>query len=144
MIKKYLTACAILMLSFSATSAFAVADASGSSQIQWQVEKSWELPNTPLDLVPSLDGKRVFILTDKQQVLVYTNTGDLLGKLDVKQGVSAIDIAPRGEKLYLMNDKDKSFTSLTMDYVVNINTAGSPFLGKADAPVTIAVFTDFQ
>ncbi len=144
MIKKYLTVCAVLMLSFSATSALAVGDASGSSQIQWQEEKSWELPNKPLDIVHSLDGKRVFILTDQQNVLVYTAGGDLIGKLDVKKGVSAIDIAPRGEKLYLMNDKDKTFTSLSMDYIVNINTAGSPFLGKVDAPVTIAVFTDFE
>lgn len=144
MIKKYLTVCAVLMLSFSATSALAVADASGSSQIQWQEEKSWALPNKPLDIVHSLDGKRVFVLTDQQKVLVYTADGNLVGKLDVKKGVSAIDIAPRGEKLYLMNDMDNTFTSLSMDYIVNINTLGSPFLGKADAPVTIAVFTDFE
>ena len=144
MIKQCLTAGAILMLSFSTTSAFAVADASESSRIQWQVEKSWQLPDKPLDIVYSLDGKRVFILTDQQQVLVYTAAGNLLGKIGVKKGVSSIDIAPRGEKLYLLNEKDNSFTDLSVDYIVDINTSGSPFLGKADAPVTIAVFTDFE
>jgi DNA-binding beta-propeller fold protein YncE len=144
MIKQYITACFILGLSFSTTSAFAVADASESSKVQWQVEKSWNLPAKPLDLVYSLDGKRVFILTDQQQVLVYAATGDLLGKIPVKKGVSAIDIAPRGEKLYLLNENDNSFTDLSVDYIVNINIAGSPFLGKADAPITITVFTDFE
>lgn len=144
MIKRYITACFILGLSFSTTSAFAVADASESSKVQWQVEKNWTLPAKPLDLVYSLDGKRVFVLTDQQQVLVYAATGDLLGKIPVKKGVSAIDIAPRGEKLYLLNANDNSFTDLSVDYIVDINVAGSPFLGKADAPVTIAVFTDFE
>jgi hypothetical protein len=132
------------MLSFSASSAFAVADASSSPGVQWQVENSWELPAKPIDLVYSLDGQRVFILTDQQQVLVYAADGNFLGKIAVKKGVSSIDIAPRGERLYLLNDQDNSFTDLSVDFVVNIDTTGSPFLGNADAPVTIAVFTDFQ
>ena len=132
------------MLSFSTSSALAVADASGATGVQWQVENSWQLPDKPIDLVYSLDGQRVFILTDQQQVLVYDAEGNLLGKIAVKKGVSTIDIAPRGERLYLLNDKDNSFTDLSVDFVANIDVTGSPFLGKADAPVTIAVFTDFQ
>ena len=144
MIKQCLTACAILMLSFSTTSALAVADASDASRVQWQVENSWKLPAKPVDLVYSLDGQRVYILTDQQQVLVYAADGNLLGKIAVKKGVSSIDIAPRGERLYLLNDKDNSFTDLSVDFVVDIDITGSPFLGKADAAVTIIVFTDFQ
>lgn len=132
------------MLSFSTTSALAVADASGASGVQWQVENSWQLPEKPLDLVYSLDGQRVFILTNQQQVLVYDAEGNLLGKITVKKGVSSIDIAPRGDRLYLLNDKDNSFTDLSVDFVVDIDVIGSPFLGKADAAITIAVFTDFQ
>ncbi|RUM40107.1 MAG: hypothetical protein DSY80_10795 [Desulfocapsa sp.] len=144
MIKQCFTACAILMLSFSTSSALAVADASDAPGVQWQVENSWKLPAKPVDLVYSLDGQRVFILTDQQQVLVYAADGNLLGKIAVKKGISSIDIAPRGERLYLLNDKDNSFTDLSVDFVVNIDTAGSPFLGRADAAVTIIVFSDFQ
>ncbi len=142
--KQCIAACAILMLSFSASSALAVADAKSPSRVQWQVEKSWKLPGKPLDIVHSLDGKRVFVLTNQEQVLIYTAAGNLLGKIAVDKGVSAIDIAPRGEKLFLINQTDNSFTNLSVDYVVDINTAGSPFLGKENAPVTIAVFTDFE
>lgn len=142
--KQCIAACAILMLSFSTSSAFAAADTKSPSRVQWQVEKSWKLPGKPLDIVYSLDGKRVFVLTDQEQVLVYTAAGALLGKIAVDKGVSAIDIAPRGEKLFLINQADNSFTDLSVDYVVEINTAGSPFLGKENAPVTIAVFTDFE
>ncbi len=142
--KQTVTACALLLLSFSPALSFAATDNSGSSKIQWQVEKNWKLPDTPLDIVYSLDGKRVFILTDESQVLAYTATGELLGTIPVDKGVSAIDIAPRGEKLYLINKDEKSFSDLSIGFLVEINTTGSPFLGKENAPVTLAVFTDFE
>ncbi len=142
--KQCFAACAILMFSFSTSSAFAAAEAKGVPKIQLQVEKTWKLPEKPLDIVYSLDGKRVFILTDQKQVLVYKADGELLGKIDVEKGVSAIDIAPRGEKLFLINQKDNSFTDISVDFVVNVDIAGSPFLGNVDAPVTLVVFTDFE
>jgi hypothetical protein len=142
--KQCVAACALLMFSFSTSSALAAADAKGLSNVQLQVENKWKLPSKPIDIVYSLDGKKVFILTDQEQVLVYKSAGDLLGKIDVDKGVSAIDIAPRGEKLFLINQKDNSFTAISVDFVVSIDTAGSPYLGNIDAPVTIAVFTDFE
>jgi len=132
------------MLSFSPSLIFAATDTQGASKIQWQVEKSWKLPSTPLDIVYSLDGKRVFILTDQEKVLAYTADGELLGAIPVAKGVSAIDIAPRGEKLFLINQTEKSFSDLSVSFIVNIDTTGSPFLGNENAPVTIAVFTDFE
>jgi hypothetical protein len=142
--KQCLTACAILLLSFSTTSALAAVNAPGQSKVQLQVGKTWKLPAKPLDIVFSLDGKKVFILTEKDQVLVYKADGALLGKIDVDKGVSAIDIAPRGEKLFLINQDNNSFTDLSVDFVVNIDVTGSPYLGQENAPVTIAVFTDFE
>lgn len=142
--KQTITACALLMLSFSPSIVFCAAEPQESSKIQWQVEKSWKLPSKPLDIVYSLDGKRVFILTDQEKVLTYSSEGELLGAIPVEKGVSAIDIAPRGEKLFLINQADNSFSDLSVSFVVNIDTTGSPFLGNENAPVTIAVFTDFE
>lgn len=142
--KQTITACAVLMLSFSPSLIFASTDTKESSKIQWQMEKNWELPSTPLDFVYSLDGKRVFILTDQQKVLIYTNKGELLGKIPVDKGVTAIDIAPRGEKLFLIDQKSNLFSELSVSFIVNVDTTGSPFLGNENAPVTIAVFTDFE
>jgi hypothetical protein len=132
------------MFSFSTSSAFAAADTRKLSKVQLQVEKTWKLPSKPLDIVYSLDGKKVFILTDQEQILVYKAAGELLGKINVAKGVSAIDIAPRGEKLFLINQKNNSFTDISVDFVVSVATAGSPYLGNANAPVTVAVFTDFE
>jgi DNA-binding beta-propeller fold protein YncE len=142
--KQTVTGCALLLTSLVGGQAFAAVNTTPSSGIDWSVVNSWDLPAKPLDIVYSLDGKRVFILTDQQTVLVYDNLGEQTGSIPVDKGVSAIDIAPRGEKLYLINQETKVFSDLTIDFITDINTAGSPFLGLATAPVTIAVFTDFQ
>jgi predicted DsbA family dithiol-disulfide isomerase len=142
--KQIITACTILMASLSAGQAHATTNTAPPSKIDWSVDKTWDLPAKPLDIVYSLDGKRVFILTDQQTVLVYDNLGELTGSIPVDKGVSAIDIAPRGEKLFLINQSTKAFSDLTIDFISDINTEGSPFRGLAKATVTIVLFTDFE
>ena len=142
--KQIITVCTILMASLSAGQAHATTNTAPPSKIDWSVDKTWDLPAKPLDIVYSLDGKRVFILTDQQTVLVYDNLGELTGSIPVDKGVSAIDIAPRGEKLFLINQSTKAFSDLTIDFISDINTEGSPFRGLAKATVTIVLFTDFE
>lgn len=142
--KQIITVCTILMASLSAGQAHATTNTAPPSKIDWSVDKTWDLPAKPLDIGYSLDGKRVFILTDQQTVLVYDNLGELTGSIPVDKGVSAIDIAPRGEKLFLINQSTKAFSDLTIDFISDINTEGSPFRGLAKATVTIVLFTDFE
>lgn len=128
-----------------AAPAFSAADAaSPSSNLKWQVQAQYQLPATPVDLVHSLDGKYVFILTDQHKVLIYSSQGTLEGSVPVDAGVNAIDIAPRAEMLYLINGEKQTFSALSVSFIRDINAARSPFLGPADAPVTIVLFTDFE
>lgn len=142
--KQCIAGCAMLMLSLSTSAVLANASTGGSTKVQLQVENTWKLPDKPLDLVYSLDGQKVFILTDNNQVRVYRAEGKLLGLIDVEDGVNAIDIAPRGGKLYLINEKTNSFTDISVSFMVSIDTKGSPFLGNVNAPVTLTYFTDFE
>jgi predicted DsbA family dithiol-disulfide isomerase len=97
-----------------------------------------------LDIVHSLDGNYVFVLTDQQKVLIYSSQGNLEGTIPVDKGVKAIDIAPRAEMLYLIDSEKNTFAALSIDYFQDINIAGSPFRGPENAPVTIVLFTDFE
>jgi thiol-disulfide isomerase/thioredoxin len=115
-----------------------------ASSLEWEIVQQWQLPASPIDIVHSLDGKYVFVLTNSQQVLIFTPDGKLEGTLPVDEGVTAIDIAPRAELLYLIDSKKNSFSTLTINFVKEINTAGSPSRGPQDAPVTVVLFTDFE
>jgi hypothetical protein len=76
--------------------------------------------------------------------MVYDAAGSLQGKIPVDKGVNAIAIDPLGQYLHLSDGENITFSTIAIDYVLKINTTGAPTKGKLDAPITIAVFSDFQ
>ena len=56
----------------------------------------------------------------------------------------SIETSPNGETILLADKDSNSFNVVTLDYIVDINIAGSPFKGPADAPIVIAEFSCFQ
>lgn len=133
-------ACTLLLVGSQALS---IAYASTPALVA-EKTKNWQVPYKPVDLVQSVDGNTLFVLTENNKVLIYEPNGKLKGSIPVDKGVTAIDTDARGENLLLIDSEKNSFTSLSIDFIVTINTEGSPVLGNVDAPVTIAVFTDFE
>ena len=129
----------------AATPLIASTPSSGTDgSLEWKQLNSLQIPAKAIDFVNSLDGKYVFILTQDHRVLVYDQRGNLQGSIPVEEGVSAIDIAPQGQLLYLI-DTEKDLTStLAISFVVKINTEDSAYKGNVDAPVAIVIFSDFQ
>lgn len=142
---KIVVAAATFLVLSATTALIASTPSSGTDgSIEWKEVNSIQIPAKAIDFVYSLDGKYTFILMQNQRVLVYDQKGDLQGSIPVEAGVTAIDIAPQGQLLYLI-DTEKNLTStLTINFVVNILTTDSAFKGNIDAPVTIVVFSDFQ
>ena len=139
-----LKTCAVSLV--LATSSFA-ADATYTgrdNRLEWTQQESWQVAGKPMEFVHSLDGKYTFILNDQQQVLIYNQQGTLQGTIPVAAGVNAIDIAPQGEFLYLIDKETSRFTSIALDFILDIDTAGSPTKGPEQAPLTMVIFTDFQ
>lgn len=134
----------LIILAFCTLSVTVTGAKSSATGLEWEVLQQWDLPETPLDIVHSLDGKYVFILTADSKVQIYSSQGNLEGAVDVDKGVTGIDIAPRAEMLYLIDGKNKTFSALSINFVREINTSGSPFQGPENAPVTVVVFTDFE
>lgn len=142
--KTSILAGACLLLGSSALQAETISPEGQDNKLEWQVISNWQIDGTPVDLVHSLDGKLVFVLDNQHRVQVYDTNGKLQGRIPVGEGVTAIDIAPQGEALYLIDNKANSFTRVSVGYMYEVDVTGSPIMGKADAPVTVAVFTDFE
>jgi len=141
MMKKTLTLCALLLLP-SLLGAQTLP--SSSESVDWNIKAKWKIDAKPIDLVHSLDNKKVFILADDGNIHVFSAEGAKLGRIPIDKGVTAIDIEPRGNLVYLINGEDNTFTSLTVSFTTTIDVTGSPFLGNENAPVVLAVFSDFQ
>jgi len=118
--------------------------ATPNQTIDTSVMTTWKINAKPVGMVHTLDNKRVFILGDDSKVHVFSAEGSEQGAIPVDAGVTAIDIAPRGEMLYLINQKDNTFTSLSVSFSADIDITGAPFLGNENAPVVLALFSDFQ
>jgi DNA-binding beta-propeller fold protein YncE len=112
--------------------------------LEWETARTFPLGEKPVDIAHSLDGKYAFVLTESNVVMVYDAAGSLQGRIPVDQGVNSIAIDPMGQFLHLSDSKNNTFSTIAIDYVLKINATGSPTKGKLDAPITIAVFSDFQ
>ncbi|RWX50013.1 Protein-disulfide isomerase [Candidatus Electrothrix marina] len=141
--KKTLTLCSLLLLSSSQVLAEDAPAKSGTTLITSPLS-TWQMNVTPVDFAQSLDNKLVFVLGNDSKVHIYSSAdGVEQGSVPVAKETVAIDIAPRGEMLFLV-DSNKNYTALDISFAQDIDTAGSPFLGKEGAPISLVVFSDFQ
>jgi predicted DsbA family dithiol-disulfide isomerase len=141
--KKMLALCALLLLSSSQVMAQNISTKSSTTLITSPLS-TWQMNVTPVDFAQSLDNKLVFVLGNDSKVHIYSSAdGAELGSVPVAKETVAIDIAPRGEMLFLV-DSNKNYTALDISFAQDIDTAGSPFLGKEGAPISLVVFSDFQ
>lgn len=112
--------------------------------VEWSVLSRLQLDTLPIDVAVSLNDKWVFVLNDRGEVLVFSRDGSLKEKIRVGKNIDQIKVGPRENLLYLNSRKNKTVDIVEFDFILKINTADSPFKGPADAPVVIAVFTDFE
>ena len=112
--------------------------------VEWAVRDTLKTDGAPLDVAVSPDRRWTFVLTDRGNVLVYSASGGLQGRISVGRGVSGIQMGPEDETLLLISRENKTIRLIDIEFVRAIDIAGSPFRGPPDAPVVMVVFSDFQ
>ena len=118
--------------------------ATSPATVEWDVAGTLSLKEKPRDAAMSLNGKWIFVLTEKGEILIYSSDGKLEDTISVGKGVEGIKVGPREDLLLLTSGKDKTVQLIILDFIQEINLAGSPVRGNPDAPVAIATFTDFE
>lgn len=115
-----------------------------SDNVELNLYKTLQLDKTPIDVAISPDGRRIFVLTDQGEVVIYSSAGKIEAKIDVGRHVNQLKLGPKGDSLILSSGKNKTVEIVGIDFIQNINVSGSPFKGPEDAPVVVAVFDDFE
>jgi len=116
----------------------------GNALVEWDIPRTLKLEKTPIDVAVSRNGRWIYVLTDQRDILIYSGDGKLNDNISVDKSVDGIKAGPRENVLLLTSRKDKTVQVLVLDFIQDIDVSGSPFKGPADAPVVIAVFSDFQ
>lgn len=112
--------------------------------VEWDTYKTLALDSQPLDIAISKNGDTIFVLTKSGKILIYSANGKLQDIIDVGDQFDQIEAGPSEEWLFLSSRKDKSVEILHVEFIQTIDTSEAPFQGPANAPVVIAVFSDFQ
>ena len=113
-------------------------------EVEWDVKETLKLESPPVDLAVSLNGRYLFVLTDQGSILIYSGDGKLEDKILVGRQVDGIKVGPEEDVLLLTSKKNRTVQIVLLEFIKDIDVSNSPFKGPADAPVEIAVFSDFQ
>lgn len=127
----------VLLLLFGASPALA------ANRVDVRMLRTVSLDANPTQVVATADGQRIYVLTEKGDVQLFSTNGDLIGSFEA--GPDVTGIAPQGaNRLILEMGKQQQLMLIALEPVVQLSTAGAPTLGPADAPVTIVIFDDFE
>jgi DNA-binding beta-propeller fold protein YncE len=136
--KRTMVLLAVLILGGTITMTYATSGA------EWEVQKTLQLESEPIDVAVSPDGRRIFVLDDLGQILIYDSAGSFLDKIVIGKQFDHVTVSPPGDQLILNSRKKKLVQVITLDFIQDINVSGSPFKGSENAPVVIAIFDDFE
>ena len=112
--------------------------------VETSLQNTLRTEAVPIDVAVSPDGRSTFVLTDKGNVVVFDNLGKLKDTINVGAHIDQIEIGPGGERLFATSRQNKTVEIILLDFISRIETGGSVFKGPENAPVTIAVFSEFQ
>jgi hypothetical protein len=106
--------------------------------------KQLAIDKPPLDVETSTDGKLIFVLVPGE-VLIYSDLGSQpTNRIAVDNHFDRLAFAEKLDLLILSSNSSQKVDMLRIDLINQVSTDGSPYMGKADALVTIAVFDDYQ
>ena len=114
------------------------------ADMEWKVLKNINLKATPLDIALSADGQYLFILTPGEVVVFSTQEAKISDRIPVGKEFDRISTFPMINALTITSSKKKSLQIINFEAIYKIDLTGSPFKGPQEAPVIVAVFTDYQ
>lgn len=116
----------------------------GRAEVEWKVLQNIDLKARPLDVAPSADGQRLFILSPGELLIYSLPEGRITDRVTVDSSFDRIVPLSRTDVLTVSSSTKKNLQVVMLENIYKIDVSGLPYQGPKDAPVTIAVFDDYQ
>ena len=114
------------------------------AEVEYNVLKTYKLEDQPVDMAFSANRNEIYVLNPKGELLIYAANGRLTEKINVGKVYDRLQLIQGSDVLFLSSRKDKTIQVIQLEFVQKIDTSGSPYKGSENAPVVIAVFSEFQ
>jgi hypothetical protein len=115
-----------------------------AADLELTERKQLTLDVSPLDIAASADGQWLFILTPGE-IIVYSAFEDKISKgIPIDKAFDSLTYSARDNSLILSSRTDKSVKIIQLELIHQFDNSGLPVQGPENAPVTVAVFGDYQ
>ena len=115
-----------------------------SAELEWTFRKQVPLTAAPLDNAVSTDGQSLYILSEGEIVVYSLTLNKTINTIPIESEYDNIAVSPKGNSLIVTSSTGKSLKIIDLEFIYKIDISGLPLKGPADAPVTVAVFSDYQ
>ena len=115
-----------------------------AADLELTERKQLKLDVSPLDTATSADGQWLFILTPGE-IIVYSAFEDKISKgISIDKGFDRLTYSSKTNSLILSSRSEKTVKIIQLELLHKFDPSGLPFKGPGNAPVTVAVFGDYQ
>ena len=115
-----------------------------AATLDWQEINQIKLEEAPLDVATSADGTWIFVLTQGEVLVYSTAEGHVINRIPVGENFDRLTHSAINNTLILGSGSGKTLKIIQLEVIHTIDISGLPFKGPEHAPVTIAVFGDYQ
>jgi hypothetical protein len=115
-----------------------------AADLELTERKQLKLDVSPLDTAASADGQWLFILTPGE-IIVYSAFEDKISKgIPIDKGFDRLSYSAKTNSLILSSQSEKTVKVIQLELIHKFDLSGLPVKGPENAPVTMAVFGDYQ
>lgn len=115
-----------------------------AADLELTEKKQLKLDVSPLDIATSADGRWLFILT-AGEIIVYSAFEDKISKgIPIDKGFDRLTYSAKTNSLILSSQSEKTVKVIQLELIHKFDLSGLPVKGPENAPVTMAVFGDYQ
>lgn len=131
-----------ILLSFC-LSLFDVYEAVCAQDIDWTLKKQMSFESPPLALAPAADGKLVYVLLKSKIILYSPGDNVVVDFLPVDPSFDKMAVT-RDNLVVLSGSASGNVKVFQLEKKTRVDVTGLYPQGPSDAPVTIAVYSDYQ
>ena len=134
----------ILGLFLTILMGFASASNVVHADVDWTAIREIKLGARPLDVAASPDGTLIFILSPSEIHVYSVSKNKVVNRIPITKDFDRLTYSIKNNALVLTSSSLNILKIIRVDRIQEIDISGLPFKGPENAPVTIAVFDDYQ
>ncbi len=114
------------------------------ADVEWTIGGQLGLKAPLLEICASADGKWLYILCPGEIAVYAFNADRIVNRIPIDKTVDRMICVPEKNTLVVTGRAGNTVRIIQLEAVNTFTTSGLPYKGPKHAPVTIALFSDYQ